>query len=517
MTDIFHNYDSLSVKRAVLLSIVVAIPMVVDIFLDAGSLFSPWENKLFWSTRFILAASLTIPNMVLLGNLGDDELSPRVGLLFICVMAFHFMNGTGCVAALVSQQVISSKSLPRTLLTQNLLILTSSIIAQLSFSFCGIQRNLDMRKNLLLIGELFFLLSTLQILALSVSWGLSLRRKKVSWIRLSPDEICISFYILSLVGKCVVMITIIQQTKWWCCGGIANLDQYKHVNWSSVFSQFMYMQLVFTVVVLILPGRSARIQAFQTKQLMEEKVSFIRYISHEIRTPLNTVSVGLDYMNVEVDTLQAVVGTEKMRNLRESLSGIVEHCRSALRILDDLLTFDKLEGGKLVVEFENLHPLEYLVDAWRYFAVQAQQKNIQYTFPEIVDFPWASTFVVRVDKYKFANALRNLISNAIKFTPVRGQVVVRLKKMTQYEAKDDLAARSKEISVHESASITSRIDDSNQILRIEVVDTGVGMSASNQRKLFNQYVQFNVDSARPGKGPGLGLWTAKGRKSQWDF
>ena len=79
--------------------------------------------------------------------------------------------------------------------------------------------------------------------------------------------------------------------------------------------------------------------------------------------------------------------------------------------------------------------------------------------------------------------LRNLISNALKFTPAKGKVSIMLENIMN--------------------------GDDAPLFRITVTDSGAGISAENQTKMFGQYVQFNAAALQKGKGSGLGLWISK--------
>ena len=104
--------------------------------------------------------------------------------------------------------------------------------------------------------------------------------------------------------------------------------------------------------------------------------------------------------------------------------------------------------------------------------------------------------LLRADKFKLSQVLRNLVSNALKFTPAGGAVTITI----QREANED-----------PFRSGIPRVGPlgSSHLLRLVVQDTGAGISAANQKKLFGQYVQFNPNQLQKGGGSGLGLWISK--------
>eukprot|EP01041_Mallomonas_annulata_P010462 gene10462-biopygen5067 len=91
---------------------------------------------------------------------------------------------------------------------------------------------------------------------------------------------------------------------------------------------------------------------------------FVRYISHEIRTPLNTVFLGLKLLEKEA--------AERGGDIRTmtTISDIKESCNVSLEILNELLTFDKLESGLMQLEEEPLSPWDFVRDTVKSFFVQ---------------------------------------------------------------------------------------------------------------------------------------------------
>lgn len=87
-------------------------------------------------------------------------------------------------------------------------------------------------------------------------------------------------------------------------------------------------------------------------------------------------------------------------------------------------------------------------------------------------------YLIDIDEKKFSQVIRNLVSNALKFTPRGGKVCVR-----------------------------AFLDTTHKKLRVEVADTGVGIKHANQELLFKKVIQFNANKLQQGGGSGLGLWS----------
>ena len=239
---------------------------------------------------------------------------------------------------------------------------------------------------------------------------------------------------------------------------------------------------------------------------------------------------------------------------------------AAVDILNDLLCYEKLESGILELHKEYIVIQPFLRDCVSMFSVQAREcnvtMNIVTTAREGVETvsmdapsdddqqlplslrPEDSIFA---DKFKMDQVVRNLISNALKFTPQGGSVTVhatfvpnrRDESMSSspgrtvdtgvsatYEgcpdrffmAKDSSDAGSIRSLVNFSngslssmrASASARSDIMHGKLVITVSDTGAGITAANQARLFKEIVQFSPEKLQSGGGSGLGLWITAG-------
>ena len=205
--------------------------------------------------------------------------------------------------------------------------------------------------------------------------------------------------------------------------------------------------------------------------VLDTKRRFVRFISHEIRTPLNTVRLGLKLFEEELRALQHKVEkspeTALTITVKQSLVAwrglteeILESSDSAVEVLDDLLNYDKIEIGTLRLEFGLFDVRELVTKCTSLMQVHAKQKGIvldlQYTAsnPGKIASPrsvaWAeSSHVVSMvpgggaegnitsleeargtecavvgDATRLSQVLRNLISNALKFTPSKGVVTI---------------------------------------------------------------------------------------------
>lgn len=276
----------------------------------------------------------------------------------------------------------------------------------------------------------------------------------------------------------------------------------------------------------------------------------MRYISHELRTPLNTAFLGLKLLTDELK----ISGNPVDEARCETLGDVNLSCKAALDILNDLLCFDKLESGILDLHKQELYILPFVHNCVAMFKVQAKEIGVGMVVVnpsiEVTDSDYRKkshyhrikhSETILMDKFKMDQVVRNLISNALKFTPRGGTVTITvtyepiqsIKKDMNHLAfhkvfskmkpiTDRLISTSSMFSMASSNQIFNDLDletgrnavDDNFVsvgyLVISVRDTGAGISEVNQKRLFNDIVQFNPEILQAGGGSGLGLWITKG-------
>jgi PAS domain S-box-containing protein len=194
------------------------------------------------------------------------------------------------------------------------------------------------------------------------------------------------------------------------------------------------------------------------------KSAFLANMSHELRTPLNGV-IGM------VDLLATTPLDE--RQLR-----YVDVARSSadllLSVINDVLDFSKIEAGKLEIESISLVFGEIVDDVARILSLSAEEKGIALSCETSDELDGT----LLGDPGRIRQVLLNLVSNAIKFTSM-GSVTVR-------------------------ASVESECGDMVDI-RVDVTDTGIGVPAAAQTKLFSPFTQVDASTTRKHGGSGLGL------------
>jgi signal transduction histidine kinase/CheY-like chemotaxis protein len=202
----------------------------------------------------------------------------------------------------------------------------------------------------------------------------------------------------------------------------------------------------------------------QLEMASTHKSQFLASMSHELRTPLNAI-IGLTEMMV---ANAARFGTEKAQ---EPLQRVHRAGTHLLGLINQVLDLSKIESGKLELSPEpvNLAPL---IDEVIGTAGQLAEQNKNRLVVEASEDLGALT----VDPMRLRQILLNLLSNACKFTQ-QGEVALRVRKVV----------------------------DGRYWVEFEVSDTGLGMTAEQQAKLFEEFTQADASTARRYGGTGLGL------------
>ncbi len=197
------------------------------------------------------------------------------------------------------------------------------------------------------------------------------------------------------------------------------------------------------------------------KMAEQNQSDFIAHVSHELRTPLTTIK---SYVEMLTDD---EVNDKDTR--REFYNIINEEADRLARLIENLLNISKIEMGSLMLQKDRLKPLEFFGDIVRSIESQAVSKHVhlETVLPDKLS-------PLMVDKELFRVAILNLLTNAVKYTPSGG-------------------------------TVTIRVEEEDHHLKIEVSDTGYGISEEELPRIFDKFFRSSDAHIKEHTGNGLGL------------
>ena len=215
-------------------------------------------------------------------------------------------------------------------------------------------------------------------------------------------------------------------------------------------------------------------ESAKLQELDQIKTRFFANISHEFRTPLTLILGHVEHFLKEKKT------DEKSRKEYEIMH---RNARRLLQLINQLLDLAKLEAGELQLKAEQMDVNAFLQAYVSSFSSLAENKGIQLRYSSEGSLPEAF-----VDKDKLEKIIGNLLSNAFKFTPVGGSILVRLGKAEELEE-----GRKESVGY----------------FKIVVKDTGIGIKKEKLERIFDRFFQEDSSFTRSYSGSGIGLALVK--------
>ena len=521
---------SVTVKVMAGICIGTTLPVMVDIILDKVSNISFSE----------LTNTCVVLLVIFLSGTIYLSLNDQYYMAYLYVTFFYTSMVTTTAAVLYS---ISTGVIATQCKVHSMLFLTPIIGIAMTYIFVSLTMLFPQYSAFGVLVTLNRVSNGIAFITMFVVWFRALWRYYKTHQQLGVDE---TKEITYMVGEVVFFVL---HTALFIKGNISS----NFLNAGESFLIFYYVIIImFSVFMTVLPGRLLRKMSEIKESVLRLKREFVRYVSHEIRSPLNVAYAGLEILKAD---LQAAGASLAILSL---LDDIFSASNSAIEILNDMLHYEHIDSGTFKLEPAVAALLNMDTGRLEIYKYMAAKKSINLRIedqamaseyftganmdPNPIESPGEDPVAslvpsLYIDRFRVEQIIRNLVSNAIKFTPERGSITLRIVRIEAGSTSTAMGARPP--SQEENNPIAQLEDDSvdkkvTGYLRFEVVDSGAGCSFSlhsmsiidaykrlplpclrtgiaveNQSRMFNEFMQFNRNTLQGGGGSGLGLWICK--------
>lgn len=198
--------------------------------------------------------------------------------------------------------------------------------------------------------------------------------------------------------------------------------------------------------------------------LKEQKQQFLQHISHELKTPLTAIREAAELLNDEV-------GGKLSAQQQEIITIMRDNSLKLQKMIEHLLNFTKMESDKSPLVIKSIDVIPFFKQVTDSHALSIRNKNL------LINTQFELEVLI-ADESQLIIVLDNLISNAIKFTPVNGEITIKTKQDKHWQS-------------------------------IEIIDSGPGLSLADKARLFDPFYQGNASYQGLVNSSGLGLSIAK--------
>ncbi|HSZ26054.1 MAG TPA: response regulator [Cytophagaceae bacterium] len=207
------------------------------------------------------------------------------------------------------------------------------------------------------------------------------------------------------------------------------------------------------------------------------KSEFLANMSHELRTPLNSILILSQLLSENKNKLLGEKEVEFSRNIYNSGTDL-------LNLINEILDLSKVESGKMDLDIVEIPVNEIQSDITSMFSEMAKSKDIEFD----IHYNEKELKHVTTDKQRLEQILKNLLSNALKFTDKKGKITLSIQKV-----KSGILFKNK------------KLENIQEVLSFAVTDTGIGISPEKQSLVFEAFQQADGSTKRKYGGTGLGL------------
>jgi signal transduction histidine kinase len=207
-------------------------------------------------------------------------------------------------------------------------------------------------------------------------------------------------------------------------------------------------------------------QLEELRQVDQMKDQVLGILSHELRTPINAI---MGFSSVMADGLAGELNPDQTKYIGK----ILDSSDALLGLVNDLLDMSRVQAGKFALDVQTVEVAPLVRTALSGLAVEAIHKGLSVVCQVSPDLP-----PIQGDPQRLSQVLDNMVTNAIKYTP-------------------------------EGGTVTVRAGVQGDAIRVEVADTGLGVSPEHQSRIFQPFTQVDMTPTRAKGGVGLGLSIVK--------
>ncbi len=249
-----------------------------------------------------------------------------------------------------------------------------------------------------------------------------------------------------------------------------------YVAYSLALLTIIFFARRFTIARIQLKNdlREEKREREKEEEVHQMKLNFFTGLSHEFRTPLMLI---LNPLQQILSRKEATEAQQLTLDTKEA-SMMERNARRLLRLINQLLTFRKLENTEKMLHLQKIDIKPFIQGIYEQFEDMSDRNDIAFSYAVSSEVP-----VCSFDKEKLETVLFNLLSNAFKFTPPHGKIMIM-------------------------ASV-SNIQDTGSHLKIEVADDGIGIPQHLHHYIFDRYYQVDKHHLNGNRGTGIGLALVK--------
>jgi len=218
------------------------------------------------------------------------------------------------------------------------------------------------------------------------------------------------------------------------------------------------------------------------------KANFLSMITHELRSPLNAIS---GYLDLALTGIAGDLNGQQREFLQRARAGS-EHLYA---LIEDLLLVSRADAGQLKLNREIIALQDVVANAVEELELTATDNGVRISVNVANDFPRVYADAVRIQQ-----VLRNLMSNALRFTPRGGEVTIAARVTSNSVGSEVKGSGDEPVLL---------ADEEERVVEVQVRDTGCGIAPEHQERIFERFYQIPNSAMGRSSGQGLGLAIVK--------